>query len=74
MAFCQPNRRFRRFCRAQRRLGHCPYARGAKTCGTTAHFMNEQLDQGPIDHTRNAHEMAQASRDAEEIVLIHALK
>lgn len=47
-----------------------------------AHFVSEQLDQGPIiaqnvipiDHTQNAHELAQAGRDAEKIVLARALR
>jgi len=58
------------------------YARGVKIIGATAHFVNEQLDQGPIiaqsvipiDHTQSAHEMAQAGRDGEKIVLARALK
>lgn len=58
------------------------YARGVKIIGATAHFVNEQLDQGPIiaqsvipiDHTQSAREMAQAGRDVEKIVLARALK
>ena len=58
------------------------YARGVKIIGATAHFVNEQLDQGPIiaqsvipiDHTQSAREMAQAGRDGEKIVLARALK
>jgi formyltetrahydrofolate deformylase len=58
------------------------YARGVKIIGATAHFVNEQLDQGPIiaqsvipiDHTQSAREMAQAGRDSEKIVLARALK
>ena len=58
------------------------YARGVKIFGATAHFVNEQLDQGPIiaqsvipiDHTQSAREMAQAGRDVEKIVLARALK
>jgi len=58
------------------------YARGVKIIGATAHFVNEQLDQGPIiaqsvipiDHTQSACEMAQAGRDVEKIVLARALK
>ena len=53
-----------------------------KITGATAHFVNEQLNQGPviaqnvilIDHTQSTHEMAQAGRDAEKIVLAHSLK
>ncbi len=67
-------------------VGASPYAqahaRGVKIIGATAHFVNEQLDEGPIiaqrviptDHTRSAHEMAQAGRDVEKIVLARALQ
>ena len=58
------------------------YARGVKIIGATAHFVNEQLDQGHIiaqnvihiDHTQSAHEIAQAGRDVEKIVLARSLK
>ena len=58
------------------------YERGVKIIGATAHFVNEQLDQGPIiaqsvipiDHTQSAREMAQAGRDVEKIVLARSLK
>jgi formyltetrahydrofolate deformylase len=58
------------------------YARGVKIIGATAHFVNEQLDQSPIiaqnvipiDHTQSAHEMAQAGRDVEKIVLARSLR
>jgi formyltetrahydrofolate deformylase len=58
------------------------YARAVKIIGATAHFVNEQLDQGPIiaqsvipiDHTQSARELAQAGRDVEKIVLARALK
>ncbi|MCB2377995.1 formyltetrahydrofolate deformylase [Hymenobacter sp. BT635] len=58
------------------------YARGVKIIGATAHFVNEQLDQGPIiaqsvipvDHTQSASEMAQAGRDVEKIVLARSLR
>ncbi|QIX60197.1 formyltetrahydrofolate deformylase [Hymenobacter sp. BT18] len=67
-------------------VGASPYAqayeRGVKIIGATAHFVNEQLDQGPIiaqsvipvDHTHSAREMAQAGRDVEKIVLARSLK
>ncbi|RZK24036.1 MAG: formyltetrahydrofolate deformylase [Hymenobacter sp.] len=67
-------------------VGASPYAqahaRGVKIVGATAHFVNEQLDQGPIiaqstipvDHSQSAREMAQAGRDVEKIVLARALK
>ncbi|TGE29322.1 formyltetrahydrofolate deformylase [Hymenobacter metallicola] len=58
------------------------YARGVKIIGATAHFVNDQLDQGPIiaqsvipiDHTQSASEMAQAGRDVEKIVLARSLQ
>jgi formyltetrahydrofolate deformylase len=57
------------------------YARGVKSIGATAHFVTDQLDQGPIiaqsviptDHTHSAHDMAQAGRDVEKITLARAL-
>ncbi|MGI4864734.1 MAG: formyltetrahydrofolate deformylase [Janthinobacterium lividum] len=67
-------------------VGASPYAqafaRGVKIIGATAHFVNEQLDQGPIiaqsvipiDHTQSARELAQAGRDVEKITLARALK
>ena len=58
------------------------YERGVKIIGATAHFVNEQLDEGPIiaqsvipvDHTHDAREMAQYGRDVEKNVLAHALR
>jgi formyltetrahydrofolate deformylase len=58
------------------------YERGVKIIGATAHFVNDNLDEGPIiaqsvisvDHTHNAKEMAQAGRDVEKIVLANSLK
>ncbi|HEY6167475.1 MAG TPA: formyltetrahydrofolate deformylase [Verrucomicrobiae bacterium] len=58
------------------------YERGVKVIGATAHFVTDQLDQGPIiiqqvipvDHTHSAEDMAQAGRDVEQIVLARALK
>jgi formyltetrahydrofolate deformylase len=58
------------------------YERGVKIIGATAHFVNDNLDEGPIiaqnvisvDHTHSAKEMAQAGRDVEKIVLAHSLK
>ncbi|WBO86549.1 formyltetrahydrofolate deformylase [Hymenobacter yonginensis] len=57
------------------------YARGVKSIGATAHFVTDQLDQGPIitqsviptDHTHSALDMAQAGRDVEKITLARAL-
>jgi formyltetrahydrofolate deformylase len=61
---------------------HRAYERGVKIIGATAHFVNEDLDEGPIiaqsvisvDHTHSAVEMAQAGRDVEKIVLANSLK
>lgn len=67
-------------------VGANPYAqayeRGVKIIGATAHFVNNDLDQGPIiaqhvlpvDHTHSAREMAQAGRDVEKNTLARALK
>lgn len=61
---------------------HKAYERGVKIIGATAHFVNENLDEGPIiaqnvisvDHTHSAKEMAQAGRDVEKNVLAKSLK
>ena len=58
------------------------FQRGVKVIGATAHFVTEQLDQGPIivqqvmpvDHTHTAQDLAQAGRDVEQLVLARALK
>lgn len=58
------------------------YARGVKMVGATAHFVNENLDEGPIiiqdvvqtNHKMDASAMARAGRDVEKIVLANALK
>jgi len=58
------------------------FRRGVKVIGATAHFVTEQLDEGPIivqqvipvDHTHGAAEMAQAGRDVEQVVLARALR
>lgn len=58
------------------------YERGVKIIGATAHFVNENLDEGPIitqdiirvTHSKAWQEMAQAGRDVERIVLARALK
>lgn len=58
------------------------FERGVKVIGATAHFVTEQLDEGPIilqqvipvDHTHSAADMAQAGRDVEQLVLSRALK
>jgi formyltetrahydrofolate deformylase len=58
------------------------YERGVKIIGATAHFVNSDLDEGPIiaqnviqvNHTQGARDMAQSGRDVEKIVLAQALK
>lgn len=57
------------------------YERGVKIIGATAHFINNELDQGPIimqnvinvDHTYSAEAMMRAGRDVEKTVLSRAL-
>lgn len=57
------------------------YERGVKIIGATAHFITEDLDEGPIieqdvihvDHAHSAASMAEAGRDVEKLVLSRAL-
>jgi formyltetrahydrofolate deformylase len=61
---------------------HQAYERGVKIIGATAHFVSDDLDEGPIiaqdvipvDHTFSAEEMIGAGRDVEKTVLAKALK
>jgi formyltetrahydrofolate deformylase len=61
---------------------HQAYERGVKIIGATAHFVNDNLDEGPIiaqnvipvAHSHNAREMAEAGHDVEKIVLARSLK
>lgn len=67
-------------------VGASPYKqaweRGVKIIGATAHFVNNDLDEGPIisqdvirvDHRYSAQQMAQAGRQVEESVLLDALQ
>jgi len=58
------------------------YERGVKIIGATAHFVTNELDEGPIiaqdvipvTHSHTAEEMAQAGSDVEKIVLAKALR
>ena len=58
------------------------FERGVKVIGATAHFVTEKLDEGPIivqqvipvDHTHTAHDLSQAGRDVEQMVLARALR
>ncbi len=61
---------------------HQAFQRGVKVIGATAHFVTDQLDDGPIilqqvipvDHTHAAQDLVQAGRDVEQIVLARALR
>jgi len=58
------------------------YDRGVKIIGATAHFVNNNLDEGPIiaqsvkevDHRYLASDMAREGKDVEKMVLSQALK
>ncbi|MGB5445069.1 MAG: formyltetrahydrofolate deformylase [Psychromonas sp.] len=66
-------------------IGAKPYQqafdRGVKIIGATAHFVNNDLDEGPIitqdvthiDHAYSAEDLAKAGRDVEKSVLSRAL-
>jgi formyltetrahydrofolate deformylase len=67
-------------------IGANPYRqafeRGVKMIGATAHFVTNELDEGPIiaqsiipvDHTHGSQSMAQAGRDVEKLVLAQAVR
>jgi formyltetrahydrofolate deformylase len=58
------------------------YERGVKIIGATAHFVNDNLDEGPIiaqnvkdvDHRYSASDMAREGKEVEKSVLTQALK
>lgn len=58
------------------------FERGVKVIGASAHFVTEELDEGPIivqqvipvDHTHTARDLSQAGRDVEQMVLARALR
>jgi len=58
------------------------YDRGVKIIGATAHFVNNNLDEGPIiaqdikeiSHAHSWRDMQRLGRDVEKVVLSHALK
>ncbi|RXK50869.1 formyltetrahydrofolate deformylase [Aquirufa rosea] len=58
------------------------YNRGVKIIGATAHFVTDDLDEGPIicqevvpvNHTYSAKDMSKAGKDVEKIVLAKALR
>jgi len=61
---------------------HQAWERGVKMIGATAHYVTEDLDEGPIieqdvisvNHQHSAKEMVQAGRDIERRVLTSAVK
>jgi formyltetrahydrofolate deformylase len=61
---------------------HMAYARGVKVIGATAHYVTEDLDEGPIieqDVTRVSHrdtveDMVRKGRDLERVVLARAVR
>jgi len=58
------------------------YERGVKIIGATSHFVNNNLDEGPIiaqevihvDHTYSWRDMQKSGKDVEKVVLSRALK
>jgi formyltetrahydrofolate deformylase len=58
------------------------YERGVKLIGATAHYVTDELDEGPIiaqqiipaDHSLTVHDMVQAGKEIETAVLAKALK
>jgi len=61
---------------------HQAYERGVKTVGATAHYVNSELDEGPIisqqvievDHTYSASDLVTVGRDAECKALTNAVR
>ncbi len=61
---------------------HQAHARGVKIIGATAHFVTEDLDEGPIiwqaveqvDHTQTPDDLAAVGRDVESQVLARGLR
>jgi len=61
---------------------HQAFKRGVKIIGATAHFVTDDLDEGPIikqmvtnvDHNYSAEDMAKSGRDVEKNVLSKALE
>jgi len=61
---------------------HQAFARGVKTVGATAHYVNSELDEGPIisqqvqdvDHTYSPGDLVAAGRDTECKALSNAVK
>ena len=61
---------------------HQAYQRGVKVIGATAHFVTNELDEGPIieqdvihvSHAQNAEALAAMGRDVEKNVFCRALQ
>ncbi|MDE3046185.1 MAG: formyltetrahydrofolate deformylase [Verrucomicrobiota bacterium] len=61
---------------------HQAFERGVKLIGATAHYVNDELDEGPIieqevlrvDHTLTADQFVQVGKDVEAQVLARAIK
>ena len=61
---------------------HQAFKRGVKIIGATAHFVTEELDNGPIieqdivriSHRDSVENLIQKGKDLEKIVLARALK
>ncbi|GAB3270033.1 formyltetrahydrofolate deformylase [Sinomonas notoginsengisoli] len=61
---------------------HQAWERGVKTVGATAHYVNAELDEGPIisqqvievDHTHSPEDLVAVGRDAETKALSNAVK
>jgi len=61
---------------------HQAHTRGVKLIGATAHFVTDELDEGPIieqevtrvNHTQTATELVDTGHDVESLVLTRALK
>ena len=61
---------------------HQAHARGVKTVGATAHYVNAELDEGPIisqqvvevDHTFGPEDLVAAGRDTERKALSNAVR
>ena len=61
---------------------HQAHARGVKVIGATAHYVTEQLDEGPIieqdvvrvSHRDSVEDMVRKGRDLERVVLARAVR
>ncbi|MEM8834617.1 MAG: formyltetrahydrofolate deformylase [Planctomycetota bacterium] len=61
---------------------HQAYERGVKLIGATAHYVTEELDEGPIvaqqttpvSHRDTVRDMVRKGRDLERVVLAHAVR